>query len=263
MKKILSVLLSCILMLSMTTTASMAYTSSEISTVSDEQLLKKIVDKDTDVVYSGDKKIEKLPLENDYVEIDGITEYDQDELENINLYMIKSVDGQNSENEEVTVITDMEVETPDDVSEISPMSSGGTKNKTQKCGRVTAYMKCWYTNKSFNKSNGVKLTKTGGKITQKENDGLVIRKLKSTYTGKGTCWNSSGKTLNTATYTSSKAHSAGAYSSLQSWDTSSIDRYYYTGGTGLLQARFYVTYGGTTAASQAQYSVSINLASLK
>ena len=115
-------------MLSMTTTASMAYTSSEISTVSDEQLLKEIVDKDTDVVYSGDK-------------------------------------------------------------------TGGTKNKTQKCGRVTAYMKCWYTNKSFNKSNGVKLTKTGGKITQKENAGLVIRKLKSTYTGKGTCWNSSGKTL--------------------------------------------------------------------
>ena len=60
-------------MLSMTTTASMAYTSSEISTVSDEQLLKEIVDKDTDVVYSGDK-------------------------------------------------------------------TGGTKNKTQKCGRVTAYM---------------------------------------------------------------------------------------------------------------------------
>ena len=184
MKKILSVLLSCILMLSMTTTASMAYTSSEISTVSDEQLLKEIVDKDTDVVYSGDK-------------------------------------------------------------------TGGTKNKTQKCGRVTAYMKCWYTNKSFNKSNGVKLTKTGGKITQKENAGLVIRKLKSTYTGKGTCWNSSGKTLSAATYTSSKAHSAGSYSSLQSWDTSSIDRYYYTGGSGLFQARFYVTYGGTTAASQA------------
>lgn len=56
MKKILSVLLSCILMLSMTTTASMVYTSSEISTVSDEQLLNEIVDKDTDVVYSGDKK---------------------------------------------------------------------------------------------------------------------------------------------------------------------------------------------------------------
>lgn len=62
MKKILSVLLSCILMLSMTTTASMAYTSSEISTVSDEQLLKKIVDKDTDVVYSGDKKLKNFLL---------------------------------------------------------------------------------------------------------------------------------------------------------------------------------------------------------
>ena len=50
------------------------------------------------------------------------------------IVVIKNVDGQNSENEEVTVITDMEIETPDVVSEISPMSSGGTKNKTQKCG---------------------------------------------------------------------------------------------------------------------------------
>ena len=38
--------------------------------------------------------------------------------------VIKNVDGQNSENEEVTVITDMEIETPDVVSEISQHIQG-------------------------------------------------------------------------------------------------------------------------------------------
>lgn len=246
----------------MTGTFSLATSNSENHALSDEQLFNKLVETNATVLYDKNKKIEKLPIDNNYVDIEGVAEYNTDELENIDIYMIKSLDSSENSNSKVTIITDMEVKTPIiDTSEITPLSSGGTKYRTKKCGRVTVYMECWYTKKSFNGSNGVKLTKTGGQITDKENSSLVIRKLKSTYTGRGSCWNSSGKVLSVNPYKRSKTHSASSYSTFQSWNTSSIDRYYYTGGSGLLQARFYVTYGGTTASSQSEYSVSINLAS--
>ena len=140
---------------------------------SDEQLLKQIIKTDANVLYAENKIIEKLSFENDYVEIDGVTGLDEGVCDNIEVYMIRNVDPQENQISEVTVITDMEVEVPDyKTSGITPMSSGGNKYKTQKCGRVTAYMKCWYINKGFNKSNGVKLTKTGGQIAKKENEGL-------------------------------------------------------------------------------------------
>ena len=108
-------------------------------------------------------------------------------------------------------------------------SSSGSEEMTKKCGRVTAYMKWWFTKKTFKGMPCIKLTKTGGKITKKENAGLVIRGLKSTYKGYGTYFTSGGKKYVSGNYTKSKSHSTSSPGTLKTWDTSSINRYYHTG----------------------------------
>ena len=256
----ISVVTALALLLGMTTSYSFAESKGEepgTITASEEKLVEKIVEQDADILYDGDKKIEKIPEKDDAVKIEGLSKDEQKSIEEINLYKIEDVNVSSGDEECATVVADIQLAETE-----ATASSSDSEEMTKKCGRVTAYMKWWFTKKTFKGMPCIKLTKTGGKITKKENAGLVIRGLKSTYKGYGTYFTSGGKKYVSGNYTKSKNHSTSSPGTLKTWDTSSINRYYHTGGTGILQTKFTVTYGGSSASQQSTYSVSANLASM-
>ena len=62
----------------MTGTFSLATSNSENHALSDEQLFNKLVETNATVLYDKNKKIEKLPIDNNYVDIEGVAEYNTD-----------------------------------------------------------------------------------------------------------------------------------------------------------------------------------------
>ena len=251
MKKMVSAILSFMLVLGFTAAPSFATTGENVTAMNTDQLLvDKIIEKDTNVLYEGNRKIEKVSQDDKSIQIGGLSEKEMENIQKIDLYKIQNVTTPQNGEETATIVADMYLQ----------QASAGTEHTSKKCGRVTVYMEWSFSKKTFKGLNCIKLTKTGGKVTKKENAGLVIRKLKSTYKGYGTYFTSAGKKVVGKDYVKSKSYSTSSPGTLKTWNTSGIDRYYDMGGTGILQTRFYVTYGGSSASQQATYYVSYNLA---
>lgn len=167
----------------------------------------------------------------------------------LDTYVIKDADENEQGEHEIVTVTEMEVK-----------STTSSKDKTQVCGRVTAYSKTWYTSKSVSGFTCRKVTKTGGKITNNSQN-VTIRNLRSELKGLGRWCDSSGTFHNTGQFLKQHTFSVTNPTTMKTWSTQ-YDRYYVDGANGILQTRFYVTYGGTNADQQATYHIKIQICSM-
>lgn len=173
---------------------------------------------------------------------------DSDAIKIRNTYVIRDADAASDGRHEIATLTEMDVR------------SSGTKEDTKVCGRVTAYSKTWYDQRSFSGVSARKVTKTGGRITVNSQN-VTIRKLRSQYRGYGSWFTAAGVNHITGNYTRDHDFTVGNPMTMKTWSPG-YDRYYSRAGQGILQTRFYVTYGGPSADQQATYHISLQLCSL-
>lgn len=252
MKKLFSICLSVALAFTFTVSYTFADTNNiqnkELSTGADQQLVDRLIEKGTDVLYEGNKKIEKLPADNGCVQIGGLTEAQKKDIQIMDVYTITDTDVAPNEEQAVTTIADIQFITPEITTSAATSDSGTKTSKGQK-GRLTLTSTAWYSEKTFKSKNntsntGRKVTKIQSQITKAENAGLVYNKIQTQYIGSGTYFTKAGARKVGGKYTKNYAHSVSTPMDKKVCNTSSIDRYYDIGGTGMCQTRFNVTYGG-------------------
>lgn len=257
MKIILRKLFSLLLILSMFMCPSVCVhaESDKDPFYTEMKMFETVKDLNLSEITASNKKIRKVINKENYIE------FDRNSQKYIGNYQIYVIDDMNKgEEKTATIVTDIKLngEGIKNLSGPEVKSSGGSLYDEKNCGRVTSYIKVTYTNKTFEGISSSKITKIQGKLTNVQG-GVTIRKLVALYRGYGFYYKNNGAIGQSGTYTKSYNFSVDKARVLQTADTSSIDRYYPSNGAGALGGAVQVTYGGTTAASQATYQVHINV----
>lgn len=229
-----------------------------LNNLSDFELLNKITESGATQEESNNKIIKRLSESesNQYIDF---PENSKKYIDQYNVYTIIEKNELNYNEHCVTVVTDVYL-TEEGMMKVgvSPKASGGTSYNEKACGRVTGYVKIWYTNKKIKGRDTKKITQIGCKLTYVQG-GVTVRKMQAIYEGSGGYYNSSGQDKGSLTnYVKTYNLSISNPKSLKTVNTSGIDRYYDANGAGALRGGLKVTYGGSNASSQVTYSVYAN-----
>ena len=259
--KKINILLAVIMIFTITVVPTNATVHVQKEETIETKLLDKIVDSGLSQESIDSKTIKKISSK----EAKAIVNFEDDSkkyIDKYNVYIIEDLSKPRVNEKTATLVTDIYL-TNEGMSKlgINPKAGGGSLYNESQCGRVTGYVKVWYTSKTFNGIEAKKITQIGSKLTYVPG-GVTVRSLKAVYYGVGTYYTSSGYSPSDgglAEYVREWPLSTSSITTLKTKDTSSIDRYYNTRGAGGVRGSTRVTYGGTTPNSQFTYQVDLDI----
>ena len=225
----------------------------------EKELVSNIRNSNAEQLSMNNKTIYRVDDKQKFI---SFSETSKNDIEDYDVYIIEDESDSQSIIKSKTIVTDIKFNKNFyNKIGIVPTASGGTKYNEDNCGRTTGYVKIWYTQKNFSGDSGIKVTQIGGKMTYVPS-GVVLRNLELEYRSLGVYFTSTGQTKAGRLIKNYPLSRSSAFS-LQTKSTNDINRYYLNSiSGGQVGGVLIVTYGGTTASSQATYEIHVNACNL-